>query len=245
MTLLIPRQNPLLIIDHWHGSSGGRAAAFFASACWCLAQICLNISANSLSFANDVTSLLPKYINIFRGQVICFLLGGWALCPWLVLKSAQTFLSFMSAYAIFMAPLASLLLADYWIIKKRRYDVPALYDPDGIYGKCNWRSLLILAVVILPLMPGLAQRVTPDNVNIPDGMRHLFAINYMYGFVSAMVLYLVLNWIWPDKKTLIPYVVHGTPVTDIEVDQECKAGSESPTPKNTDNKEPKTQATVV
>jgi nucleobase:cation symporter-1, NCS1 family len=95
------------------------------------------------------------------------------------MASAQTFLSFMSAYAIFMAPLASLLLADYWIVKKRRYDVPALYDPDGIYGRCNWRSLLILCVVILPLMPGLAQRVTPKSVSIPAGMKNLFAINYM------------------------------------------------------------------
>ncbi|ETN42390.1 uncharacterized protein HMPREF1541_01544 [Cyphellophora europaea CBS 101466] len=237
--------NPLLIIDNWHGSSGGRAAAFFASACWCLAQICLNISANSLSFANDITSVWPKYINIFRGQVICFLLGGWALCPWLVMASAQTFLSFMSAYAIFMAPLASLLLADYWIVKKRKYDVPALYDPDGIYGKCNWRSLFILTVVILPLLPGLAQRVTPDSVSIPAGMRNLFAINYMYGFVSALVIYLVLNWIWPQKRTLIPHVVYGTPINGVDVDRERHSESDSPHPEAEKSKEAEIRATAI
>ena len=45
--------SPLDIIAQWQGSgSGGRAAAFFASAVWCLAQICVNISANSISFGN-------------------------------------------------------------------------------------------------------------------------------------------------------------------------------------------------
>lgn len=179
------------------------------------------------------------------------------------MANAQTFLSFMSAYAIFMAPLASLLLADYWIVKKRRYDVPALYDPDGIYGKCNWRSLIILMGVIIPLMPGLAQRVTPDNVTIPNGMRNLFAINYMYGFISAMVLYLLFNWIWPDRKTLIPYTVHGTPVRGVDVDAESGkmggAGAGVDTASNsaaaeelddektttTTTKEPKTQTTAV
>ena len=42
-------------------------------------------SANSLSAANDMTVLLPRYINIRRGQVICAFLGGWALCPWEIL----------------------------------------------------------------------------------------------------------------------------------------------------------------
>jgi len=42
-------------------------------------------SANSLSAANDMTVLLPRYINIRRGQIICAFLGGWALCPWEIL----------------------------------------------------------------------------------------------------------------------------------------------------------------
>lgn len=32
------------------------------------------------------------------------------------------------------------MLSDYWIVKKRRYDVPALYDPEGIYK--YWVSLI-------------------------------------------------------------------------------------------------------
>ncbi|KAJ9644289.1 hypothetical protein H2204_001640 [Knufia peltigerae] len=212
--------NPLLIIDNWHSSSRGRAAAFFCSICWCLAQICLNVSANSLSFSNDVTSMLPRFINIRRGSVICFLIGGWAFCPWLILASGQTFLNFMSAYAIFMAPLAGFLMCDYWIVKRRRYDVPALYDPNGIYGKCNWRSLIVLIVTIVPMMPGLANKVSPKTVHIPAGLQHLFAINWLYGFCLTVVLYAVLNLLFPDKKTLIARVIQGVSVSGAGDEEE-------------------------
>jgi len=63
-------------------------------------------------------------------------IGGWAMVPWIILANAATFLNFMSAYAVFMAPIAGIMLTDYWFVKKRKIDVPALYDPEGIYGKC-------------------------------------------------------------------------------------------------------------
>lgn len=88
----------------------------------------------------DMTTMCPKWINIKRGMIMCMLLGGWALCPWIIIKSGKTFLSFMGAYAIFMAPMAGILFCDYWLIKRRRYDVPALYDPHSIYyyRVCIW-----------------------------------------------------------------------------------------------------------
>ncbi|KAH6684400.1 NCS1 nucleoside transporter [Halenospora varia] len=201
--------SPLDILAQWQGSSGGRAAAFFCAALWALAQICVNISANSVSFGNDITSLFPKYFNIRRGVIFAMLVGGWGMVPWIILSNAKTFLNFMSAYAVFMAPIAGIMLTDYWFIKRKKIDVPALYDPEGRYGKCNWRSLVIMIFVIVPMLPALANKVTPKNVHIPKGLSNLFTINWLYGFVASCVLYYVLNVIFPDKATLIPKVIHG------------------------------------
>ena len=52
--------SPLQIIDQWHGSPGSRAAAFFCASLWLLAQICNNISANSVSFANGMLLLISR-----------------------------------------------------------------------------------------------------------------------------------------------------------------------------------------
>lgn len=99
--------DPLRLIDRWDN----RAAAFFASFSFVLATLGTNISANSLSAANDMTVLFPSYINIRRGQVICALIGGWVLCPWEILASAPGFLSFMSGYTVFLGPFAGMYVA--------------------------------------------------------------------------------------------------------------------------------------
>jgi NCS1 family nucleobase:cation symporter-1 len=64
-------------------------------------------------------------------------------------------------------------------------------------------------MVIIPLLPGLAYSVTPKNVNIDTGLRHLYSINYLYGFCLSFTLYFALNYFWPDRATLIPAVVPG------------------------------------
>lgn len=51
--------DPLLLIDEWT-SHGGRAAAFFCGFAFCFAQIGANISANSISAANDLNAMAPK-----------------------------------------------------------------------------------------------------------------------------------------------------------------------------------------
>ncbi|KAI0884809.1 uracil permease [Annulohypoxylon maeteangense] len=220
--------SPLDIINRWQGSPGGRAAAFFAASIWLLAQISVNVSANGISFANDVTTLAPKWFNIRRGVVLVQVLGGWALCPWIIVSSAAAFLNFMSAYAIFMAPIAGVLVADYWVVKKRRYDVPALYDPEGIYRYkygVNWRALVATAIVIVPLLPALAKKVTPANVHISQGLVNLFTFNWLYGFFVAVVLYCGLNYWFPDRTTLIPHVVPGDASVVRAVDADVESGT--------------------
>ena len=92
--------DPLRLIDKWDN----RAATFFAAFSFALGTIGTNISANSLSAANDMIVLLPQYINIRRGQIICALIGSWVLCPWEILVSAPGFLSFMAGYTVFLGP---------------------------------------------------------------------------------------------------------------------------------------------
>lgn len=55
--------DPVALAARWEGPSG-RCGAFFVGLCWVVAQIGTNLSANVISFANDFTSLAPRYINI-------------------------------------------------------------------------------------------------------------------------------------------------------------------------------------
>jgi NCS1 family nucleobase:cation symporter-1 len=66
----------------------------------------------------------------------------------------------MSGLAIFLAPIASILAADYWIVKKRNFDVPGLYCRHGRYRYqygVNWRAAVAFLVAVTPNIPGLAK----------------------------------------------------------------------------------------
>ena len=200
--------NPLDIIEIWLGyGSGGRCAAFFAALAWYIAQVGTNITANSISAANDLTVLCPRWVNIRRGCVIAAVIGGWAIVPWKILSSAQTFLAFMGGYAVFLGPIAGIMAADYWLVKRGHVDIPGLYDPRGRYrygaGGCNWRAAAAFLVPVAPLLPGLGQSITPQSVHIGSGLSNLYSFNWLFGFVCSIVLYTALSYAFPARDTLL------------------------------------------
>ena len=203
--------NPLDIIAIWldHGP-GGRCAAFFAALAWYIAQVGTNITANSISAANDLTVLCPRWVNIRRGCVIAAVIGGWAIVPWKILSSAQTFLAFMGGYAVFLGPIAGIMAADYWLVKRGHVDVPDLYDPRGRYryrGGCNWRAAAAFLIPVAPLLPGLGQSITPESVHIGSGLSNLYSFNWLFGFVCSIVLYTALSYAFPAKDALLDETV--------------------------------------
>ena len=63
------------------GTHGGRTSAAFGAIGLIIVTLGINISANSISAANDLMSFCPKYINIRRGQLLAAVIGSWAFVP--------------------------------------------------------------------------------------------------------------------------------------------------------------------
>jgi nucleobase:cation symporter-1, NCS1 family len=190
----------------WDGP-GGRAAAFFVGVSWCIAQIGTNLSANVISCSNDMVSLCPKYINIRRGVIITTVTAGWIMVPWKIISSAASLLNFMASLGCFLAPLAAILGADYWFVKQKAIDVPALYRRHGRYrygnkAGTNWRAVVALLVGVVPNLPGLVHAVNP-SIEI-GGASHIYAMFYLYGFTSTFVVYIALSKLFPSESTQLP-----------------------------------------
>ncbi|KAI1474158.1 permease for cytosine/purines, uracil, thiamine, allantoin-domain-containing protein [Daldinia eschscholtzii] len=223
--------NPLDIIAIWLDyGSGGRCAAFFAALAWYIAQVGTNITANSISAANDLTVLLPRWIDIRRGCIIAALVGGWALVPWKILNSAQTFLAFMSGYAVFLGPIAGIIASDYWLVKRKRIDIPSLYNPDGRYhyvGGCNWRAAVAFIVPVAPLLPGLGLSISgPETIHITNGATNLYTLNFLFGFATSVGVYTILSYVMPAKETLLKDMIWDLDSTIIEAQAQDDAGVE-------------------
>lgn len=150
--------DPLEIAAQWDGPAG-RAGAFWVGLCWVIAQIGTNLSANVISCANDICCLFPKYINIKRGVILATITAAWIMQPWKIIHSAQSLLAFMAGLGIFLAPIAALLSADYWVVHRQKYDVPGLYRAHGRYRYnkfgTNWRAVVAFLVSVIPSLPGM------------------------------------------------------------------------------------------
>jgi len=192
--------DPLRLIDKWDN----RAAAFFAAFSMLIATLGTNISANSISAANDFTALMPRYLNIRRGQILCAIIGGWALCPWEILANATGFLSFISGYTVFLGPICAIMVTDYWIVRRGRIDVPALYQPHGRYRYTkgfNWRAVLAMLVSVPPNLPGLINTISPST-DVGAGLK-IYSLAYLVGFFLAGGTYALASFLFPAEKTLV------------------------------------------
>lgn len=158
--------NPIDIISLWmeSGSHGGRAAAAFGAIGLIIVTLGINISANSISAANDLMSFCPKYINIRRGQLLAAFIGSWGFVPWKILASAAKFLAFLGGYTIFLGPMTGILMCDYFIVRRGNVSVPDMYNFHGIYRYSpkfgtNWRSVVAFFIGCVPPLPGFVNNI--------------------------------------------------------------------------------------
>ncbi|KKZ64728.1 hypothetical protein EMCG_09362 [[Emmonsia] crescens] len=195
--------DPNVVVSLWDN----RACRFFGAFSFALASLGVNISANSLSAANDLMALAPRFINIRRGQLLCALIS-WVLVPWKILKSAGSFLNFMSAYAVFLGPIAGIMLFDFWVVKGRKYDCLALYHPESIYrytNGVNWRAIVAFVVGVAPSLPGLIHSV---NHNIDPGVGvYPYRIGWFVGIAGTSLVYWTLSYVYPAMETQIERAV--------------------------------------
>src|SRR3569832_1327888 len=75
--------------------------------------------------------------------------------PWKLLASADTYIfNWLVGYSALLGPLAGIMLADYWIVRRRELDVPDLYRKTGRYAGFNAVALGALVIGIAPNVIG-------------------------------------------------------------------------------------------
>ncbi|CAH00316.1 uracil permease [Kluyveromyces lactis] len=191
-------------------SPGTRAGVFLISFVFALSQLGTNISANSLSAGTDMTALLPKFINIRRGSVICACLA-LCICPWNMMASSSKFTMALSAYAIFLSSIAGVASADYYVVRRGYIRITHLYSikPGSFYMYnrfgFNWRALVAYLGSVSFSITGFVGEVG-DNIKVSDAAMHLYYMNYIIGYAAAFIIYVTLCWFFP---------VAGSPVKNI------------------------------
>lgn len=191
--------NPLdllsAFLDH-DPSSATRAGVFFIAAAFALAQLGVNIAANSISAGNDLSALVPKFLNIRRAAYLCAIVG-LCMCPWNLLSSSSTFTTYLSAYSTFLSSIAGVMFSDYYLVRKQHLRVNSFYRSEGIYFftlGVNWRGYAAYVAGILINVVGFAGAVgTPA----PMGATYIYRLSFFTGYIVAASVYYGLHRLSP------------------------------------------------
>jgi NCS1 family nucleobase:cation symporter-1 len=124
------------------------------------------------------------------------------MMPWkLVADPSGYIFTWLIGYSALLGPIGGIMIADYYVWRKKALDVPALYSSHGEYsyrGGVSWVALIALLAGALPSLLGfLATTKIVDGSNIPTLLLSLYNYAWFVGFGVAFVLYLVLRKISP------------------------------------------------
>jgi NCS1 family nucleobase:cation symporter-1 len=166
---------------------GSPLAVVVAMIALLLATLNVNVAANVVSPANDFSNLYPRRISFRMGGIITCVLGGLVFQPWRLLANYGNYIyGWLGGYASFLGPIAGVLIADYYIVRKKIILAEDLYDRGTYYefsGGFNWRAVGALAAGIFVALIGLA---------VP-ALRGLYHYAWFVGFGVSFVAYLLLT----------------------------------------------------
>lgn len=158
-----------------------------------LDTMCCNLAANLVGPAYDFANLAPKRISYKVGGLIT---AGIALVamPWKILESTQGYIfTWLIGYSALLGPIAGIMVVDYYLLRRTKLDVAALFDEQGQYRYWSgWNPIALIALLlgVLPNLPGFLQAA-----GFLDNVRPLFVTVYTYawfvGLFIAGLVYLV------------------------------------------------------
>src|SRR5277367_4399414 len=145
--------NPVDVLTRFNSP----AVLVIAMVSLCVATLATNIAANVVSPANDFAHLAPRKISFRTGGYITGVIGV-VMMPWKLVADPNGYIfTWLIAYSALLGPIGGILIADYFVYRRKQLNVPALYQADGEYHFTNgisWVALIALIVGALPSLPG-------------------------------------------------------------------------------------------
>src|SRR5207249_9615528 len=112
-------------------------------------------AANVVSPANDFAHLAPRHISFRLGGLITGLIGV-LMMPWMLVADPNGYIFvWLIAYSALLGPIGGILIADYFVCRRRHLNLPALYQPYGEYRFTAGFSLVALFALIVAVLPSL------------------------------------------------------------------------------------------
>ena len=159
--------------------------AFVALIALLIATLNTNVAANVVSPSNDFSNLNPRRISFRMGGLITGCVGI-LMMPWKLLGTFSSYIfGWLIGYSGLLGPIAGIMIADYFVYRRRELVVDDLYRRGGRYEYTrgfNMRALWALGAGVAVALVGL----------VLPALRWLYDYAWFVGFLVAGAVYLAL-----------------------------------------------------
>ena len=161
-------------------------------------------------WSTDITANAPPLIDIlmsvFRMRwklaVVVSAVIVFFVAPWWAVKSGPAYVNYITKwaanYGILLGPIAGPMIANYWIVRKRKYDLQKLYTygEGGCWYRNGWSlagfASLITTIALSYVVAALTgQMAYVSGVPFPGGVIWYFAL--VVSFVTYIVFVKIFN----------------------------------------------------
>ena len=157
-----------------------------------IATLTTNIAANIVAPANAFSNVAPHKITFQQGAMITAVIGI-VMMPWRLYNDAAAYIfTWLIGYGALLGPVAGIMIADYFVVRRGVLLVNELYKRYGAYEYThgvNWLAIAALALGVAPSLPGFvaALRGTPAS-GLFGG---IYNWAWFVGFLTSAVIYVV------------------------------------------------------
>ncbi|HVY69858.1 MAG TPA: NCS1 family nucleobase:cation symporter-1 [Verrucomicrobiae bacterium] len=180
---------------------GSPLLSLVALVTFAVATLSTNLAANVVSPANDFSNLAPRHISFRAGGLITGVIGI-LICPWKLYQDPRGYIfAWLVGYGALLGPIGGIMIADYFVVRRKRLNVPALYDLAGEYRYTSGFGIPAMTAFVLATIPNIPGFLVTVRLLSPHLVPDLFGTLYNYawfvGFALAFGIYVLLRRAWP------------------------------------------------
>lgn len=178
-----PIWSPITLLARFHQP----LIAFLGLIALLIATLNVNIGANVVSPSNDFSNLAPRLISFRTGGLITGFLG-LVMMPWKLMATFGSYIfGWLVGYSGLLGPVAGIMVADYFLVRRTRLDSYSLYRRGGDYEYRKGINPIALISLALGVAAALVGRFIPAVAFLYD---YAWFIGF---FISGTLYYLMMR----------------------------------------------------
>jgi NCS1 family nucleobase:cation symporter-1 len=175
-----PIWSPITLLGRFHQPF----IAFLGLIALLVATLNVNIAANVVSPSNDFSNLAPRLISFRTGGMITGFLG-LAMMPWKLMETFGSYIfGWLVGYSGLLGPVAGIMVADYFLVRRTKLDCYSLYRRGGIYEYRRGINPAALIALVVGVVAALIGRFVP-------AVSFLYDYAWFIGFFLSGTLYYI------------------------------------------------------